>query len=781
MGKTETYTGEAQNENETGLFGYAYGLQSIFLDSETGNATFGLPDGNKVIKDTNGKYIGLGTDDYSEGRIELRPGDVSKIGGWRIGRRSLYYTTKPTITMPMDPSTDIYDYKYAYDGEIGLPYTGDMGTPLDKQYASHHEKDIKTEDGGLLLSASPPYISVKGQKLTKNEIDNGLNSQLQVGDSLEIQLDPQTPTLFTIFRHNGEHRSAQGKRQFLAGINDKGELLANGVGREDGNGTGTKSGNIILKAFKDTKDQESGSYVGSVFEVGAGLASTRTFFQIFREKANPLDTSAQVYMTGGQVTSSGEFVGSSTGDEYLRPISIHGNSIGLFAKTGNPSEVIGYDENGDPIAAGYNWISTDANIQISTNEAKIELGNSVGLFLQRNYNAEKDNYLKTSGPMIVNIGDSETAAGKHSLTINSAQLTGNITQASITNTGITQIYNAGSTTISSPSNIFLNRTDSENTTISELQLQQDNVLLGIPAGDSRKSLITMSHNGTNSWDTIGSIKLNTSQASSQIILNVDNDVTGSGSKSGNAGSRNSINTQILLQSGTHTRLGLTSSSTHWAGTQNTPGIGYPFYLDMGSIGTAAVVTHHLADATGTDSTKMVNTLQLQNLNLQVSRGISITGNLSEYNSKNKTIETSQWYSLIAENGIQIKQDASYYAFKSTNFTGVNKSPSYHSDNGGYYSVNSIQYLHDAINNCLKAAGLAKAAADAAQIRADDAYSRASTAINSIPDTSNFVTKSTFDNHTHKITRGTALLNSTLVNAASAYVVTTLANDTGTPN
>jgi hypothetical protein len=62
---------------------------------------------------------------------------------------------------------------------------------------------------------------------------------------------------------------------------------------------------------------------------------------------------------------------------------------------------------------------------------------------------------------------------------------------------------------------------------------------------------------------------------------------------------------------------------------------------MGSIGTMAVVTHHLADATGIDPTKMVNTLQLQNLNLQISRGISITGNLSEYNSTNKTIETSQ--------------------------------------------------------------------------------------------------------------------------------------------
>jgi hypothetical protein len=81
MGKTETYTGEAQNEKENGLFGYAYGLQSIFLDSETGNATFGLPDGNKIIKDRNGQYIGLGADDYNEGRIELRPGDISKIGG----------------------------------------------------------------------------------------------------------------------------------------------------------------------------------------------------------------------------------------------------------------------------------------------------------------------------------------------------------------------------------------------------------------------------------------------------------------------------------------------------------------------------------------------------------------------------------------------------------------------------------------------------------------------------------------------------------------------------
>jgi hypothetical protein len=103
MGKTETYTGGGDNEKQTGLFGYAHGLQSIFLDSETGNATFGLPDvdteldenGNIIYKNYHHTNV-QGSNDYNEGRIELRPGDVSKIGGWRLGRRSLYYITDNT-------------------------------------------------------------------------------------------------------------------------------------------------------------------------------------------------------------------------------------------------------------------------------------------------------------------------------------------------------------------------------------------------------------------------------------------------------------------------------------------------------------------------------------------------------------------------------------------------------------------------------------------------------------------------------------------------------------
>ena len=109
MGKTETYTGKAEKEKQIGLFGYSCGLQSIFLDAETGNATFGLPDGY-TIETRNGITVPVEKpDEYDEGRIELRPGGESKIGGWKIGRRSLYYTIKPS-PIYSDITKDISNY-----------------------------------------------------------------------------------------------------------------------------------------------------------------------------------------------------------------------------------------------------------------------------------------------------------------------------------------------------------------------------------------------------------------------------------------------------------------------------------------------------------------------------------------------------------------------------------------------------------------------------------------------------------------------------------------------
>ena len=444
MGKTETYTGGADNEKEVGLFGYTHGIQSIFLDSETGDATFGLPDGYTFNEESGTPVPTLEGDTYNEGRIELRPGAVSKIGGWRLGRRSIYYTMTP------DPKEDkskyingiktITNFGYKYSGEIGPKYEGDMGTPGKKNYAAHHEKDIKTSDGGLLLSANPAYISIKGKKLGYDDINTGLNSNLYIGDSLEMQLDPQTPTLFTIFRHNGPSRAYPGKRFYLAGINDKGELIANGTATDDGSGTGTKSGVNTLKAFKDNLNSDA-SYVGSMFEAGHNAASTKVFLQMFRERptddADSKGASTQVYITGGQQTTSGDFTSNSvSGDEYGRPISIHGQSLILYARTSEDDSKQYITVGDDPIRGeyiktsdgkyeaiirdpdtneimnpadeyyvmkGFNYPETDANIKISTNEAQINLGPSTQLYLKRKQeDADKgDGSKEKVGPSIL--------------------------------------------------------------------------------------------------------------------------------------------------------------------------------------------------------------------------------------------------------------------------------------------------------------------------------------------------------------------------------------------
>lgn len=523
MGKTETYTGDSANERNLGLMGYSYGEQSIFLDAETGNAFFGLPDGKAFkIDDKTGKPIGFQADDYNEGRVELRPGDISKIGGWRLGRRSLYYTMKPNSD-PIDSDGNIKEYNYIYSGEIGQPYKGDLGTPLEKSYADHHEKDINPDDSGLLLSADPSYISIKGKKLGSNDIDSGLNSQLMQGDSLEIQLDPQTPTLFTIFRHNGQFRGEKykGKRQYLAGINDKGELLANGVGKEDSDGTGTKSGNIILKAFKDTKDQESGSYVGSVFEAGSsGLSSTRTFFQIFVEKTKASSTTSQVFLTGGQSTTSGDMKEElAIKNEYQRPISIHGESIMLYAKTGTPKEWIHVEtgkgthikksdgtyekdnKKGDYIQAGYDWTSTDANIQISTDSSQIQLGDYTNFSLKRG--SAGTNELKTAGKMQITIGSGTISK---SLTYNSGDIDATI-NGTITSTATGNIQS------SSDADIIITSHDQKtiqgnNFNRSRIYMRTEgqgsiNLLAGLntSGGTTVRSRIDVRANGVNRWLT----------------------------------------------------------------------------------------------------------------------------------------------------------------------------------------------------------------------------------------------------------------------------------------
>jgi hypothetical protein len=204
MGEMSAY---GEEDSDIGLLGLSQGRQSIFLDAKTGNAYFGLPETSK--------FGGSGEEGYKEGRIELKPGDVSTIGGWHLGRRSLFYVN----------NGNGHSVDELADGNLDKVNTAPPD--MNPEYANvsvGHEKDIDHENSGILLAANnlvrriinnestlvlnnQPYISLKGRPLTVGEgsefdIDSTTgNNVLEDGNSLELQLDPNQSSIFTIYRH----------------------------------------------------------------------------------------------------------------------------------------------------------------------------------------------------------------------------------------------------------------------------------------------------------------------------------------------------------------------------------------------------------------------------------------------------------------------------------------------------------------------------------------------------------------------------------------------------
>lgn len=470
MGRTEAYTGGAENEEEIGLFGYAHGLQSIFLDSKTGDAFFGLPDVTAEIDDQTGdvkyrykntnRYTENNEDNYNEGRIELRPGDISKIGGWRLGRRSLYYITKFNRDLN----------SWVYSGEIGNKY--------EDEDAIHHIKDIKHEDQGILLSADPAYISIKGRPLTSTDVSSSTDSQIEVGDSIELQLDPLNVALFGIYKHHND------RRELLSGINTKGQLVANRMEQAPAEGSGTRTGLAIetIKAFDDNiiNGEEKG-YIGASFEAGKMISSvggnalaTEDFFDVFIGKDKAGQEDAHIYITGGQFKDS-----SNNKNDYSKEFSIHGkNSIGLFVTSSRSIEK-----------------TTDANIQIATNNAQINLGDSTQLYLNRS--GQQANTLKTAGVFNWEVG---TEIARQNLNINAAELTENYSKILTTNTGTYELKNTGTTTINSDDDIILKKGSD-----SYLKLTSNDIALSIPRKSNTDTDISnylkIAQNGTHKWMT----------------------------------------------------------------------------------------------------------------------------------------------------------------------------------------------------------------------------------------------------------------------------------------
>lgn len=226
MGSISNKTEEGYSSEKVGLMGFSEGRQSIFLDAKTGAAEFGLAaDG----ADSN--------DPYSEGRIKLVPNGVSEISKWRIGSKSLFNVK---------------------EGNISDAYLDLKQSPLDK---NGYEKSVPHDKMGILMSADPSYISIKGKQLFENSgIDfNNANAVIKPGDTMELQLDPNQFSLFTVFRHTSKIDGVSDYQlKTTATKNGKVEIESKDVLYRDNAADEEKM--ISVYAYRDKKDDTKTVY-----------------------------------------------------------------------------------------------------------------------------------------------------------------------------------------------------------------------------------------------------------------------------------------------------------------------------------------------------------------------------------------------------------------------------------------------------------------------------------------------------------------------------------------
>lgn len=230
MGSSSFYDKKDGN-TLTGLLGFSAGKQSIFLDAETGSAIFGLPE---ELNDENKKY--------ENGQIKLIPGKESSIGNWHIGSTSLY---------------NIEPNKYRDDNVLDKPYA-DLAKIIDgKTKQPRYKASIPHDAEGIMLSSAPAYITIKGRSLVDNDKDanfSGSNTIIQPKDSFELQLDPNNPSIFTIYRHT----NAAEYQNFI--------VHANNIYTEEDTNFSTVLSSAILDSNNqiigwETKEKFDGSYV----------------------------------------------------------------------------------------------------------------------------------------------------------------------------------------------------------------------------------------------------------------------------------------------------------------------------------------------------------------------------------------------------------------------------------------------------------------------------------------------------------------------------------------
>lgn len=281
MGTSKTYD---QTTADIGLLGFKDGEQSIFLDAETGSATFGLQP--TVNSDSSGNYR------YTEGRIELVPGGTSKIGNWKIGSDFLYNVI---------------------GAEIGTPYSSD------------YKRSIPHANSGIMLSADPAYVSIKGRTLTQAELQTSITAGTNIvtpGDTFELELNPQKSSLFTIYRHTTKDDSGNEtgtwRRTEMVGIDDAGRFYTNSM-KDEGSALTLN----YLPAFG--KSSADHAYRGVDIEIGSSSSSTVPLLKFFASQSE--------INAGNKSTTTVYLSGGDKSNEYKRPMVLIGKTVSLYASS----------------------------------------------------------------------------------------------------------------------------------------------------------------------------------------------------------------------------------------------------------------------------------------------------------------------------------------------------------------------------------------------------------------------------------------------------------------
>lgn len=454
MGQATTYD-DSDKTSTTGILGYSGGKQSVHIDAATGKAVFGLP--SDAASQENA---------YNEGRIKLIPGGNSQIGNWNIGSNAIYSAKQlrdgkwygieqdgdndTTIAKSLDVTKEPLKTEYKGRGGAYAVQDASIAIPHDMQ--------------GVILSSFPAYLSVKGKPLNKNNSSiswNDANTVLKEEDSLEVEIDPNKSSLFSIYRHTCWNSGEKGDTYYrypLVGINANGQFYTNAV--ENGE---SSMGIGRIGAFGKSAADEV--YVGGQFAYGS-----KNIFKFFTDSESSDIETSPLYITAGTTLSN----------EYPRPVKLYGKEFALYT-------------------SGSSSTSTSSGHYFTINDDDIILGHGTGTsanYLSITSNVAHTNTLKLSSSNVsVSLGKALTSsiAGKITNTFsggvkNAISVSGNTSGLAVedTITGYTKrtvskyssaTYGSGNLQVDTSfgdnggSPIFLKKTNTGNSTASRLEFK----------------------------------------------------------------------------------------------------------------------------------------------------------------------------------------------------------------------------------------------------------------------------------------------------------------------